>query len=130
MGLRNFPCSTVKDVTEKSMGARFCNSSRASSIVIESLPPESATATRSPSRIILKRAIASPTLRSNVFSRSTFSHGNIGKFGKYHHDESIPPSFPLRLRRDFRMAAERTQASGAECDAYGGQSAQDHSAPR
>ena len=35
-----------------------------------SLPPESATATRSPSRIILKRVTASPTLRSNDFSRS------------------------------------------------------------
>ena len=44
---------------------------QASSRVAESLPPESATATRSPSRIIWKRWMASPTLRSSVFSRST-----------------------------------------------------------
>ena len=41
--------------------------------VAESLPPESATATRSPSRIIWKRWMASPTLRRSVFSRSTDS---------------------------------------------------------
>src|SRR6185312_5111168 len=52
------------------MGARSFNSSSASSIVTESLPPESATATRSPSRIILKRVTASPTLRSSAFSSS------------------------------------------------------------
>ena len=39
MGRRNLPCSTVKAHTEKSMGARFCSSSRASSRVAESLPP-------------------------------------------------------------------------------------------
>src|SRR5205823_2804649 len=70
MGRRNFPCSTVNAHTENSMGARFDSSTSASSIVTESLPPERATATRSPSRIILKRVTASPTLRSNVFSRS------------------------------------------------------------
>ena len=73
MGRRNLPCSTVKAQTEKSMGARFCSSSSTSSMVAESLPPESATATRSPSRIMLKRWMASPTLRSSVFSRSTIS---------------------------------------------------------
>ena len=40
MGRRNLPCSTVKAQTEKSMGARFCSSSSASSRVTESLPPE------------------------------------------------------------------------------------------
>ena len=46
------------------------NRSSASSMVTESFPPDSATATRSPSRIILKRVTASPTLRSSVFSSS------------------------------------------------------------
>ena len=55
MGRRNLPCSTVKAQTEKSIGARFWSSNSASSRVTESLPPESATATRSPSRIIWKR---------------------------------------------------------------------------
>ena len=54
----------------KSIGARSFNKSSASSMVTESFPPESATATRSPSRIILKRVTASPTFRSKVFSRS------------------------------------------------------------
>src|ERR1700722_8069219 len=70
-GRRNFPCSTVNAQTVKSIGARFCNSKSASSIVRESLPPDSATATRSPSRIILNFATASPTLRSSIFSKST-----------------------------------------------------------
>jgi hypothetical protein len=73
MGRRNLPCSTVKAQTVKWMGARFCNNSKASSMVAESLPPETATATRSPSRIIWKRWMASPTLRKSVFSRSTDS---------------------------------------------------------
>ena len=72
-GRRNLPCSTVNAQTVKSTGARFCNSSSASSIVSESLPPESATATRSPSRIILNRETASPTLRRSIFSNSTHS---------------------------------------------------------
>src|SRR5258708_23233371 len=71
MGRRNLPCSTVNAHTENSTGARSRSSSNASSMVTESLPPESATATRSPSRIILNRATASPTLRRSVFSRST-----------------------------------------------------------
>src|SRR6266567_6798912 len=71
IGRRNLPCSTVKAHTENSIGARFWSRISASSRVAESLPPESATATRSPSRIILKRCIASPTFRSSVFSRST-----------------------------------------------------------
>src|ERR1700691_4995633 len=70
-GRRNLPCSTVNAQTVKSTGARFCNSSSASSMVSESLPPDSATATRSPSRIILNFATASPTLRSSIFSKST-----------------------------------------------------------
>src|SRR5580692_241612 len=70
-GRRNFPCSTVNAQTVKSTGARFCNSSSASSMVSESLPPDKATATRSPSRIILNFATASPTLRSSSFSKST-----------------------------------------------------------
>ena len=44
---------------------------QASSNVMESLPPESATATRSPSRIMRKRCTASPTFRKRVFSIST-----------------------------------------------------------
>ena len=51
--IRAAASTPVKAQTEKSMGARFCSSSRASSMVAESLPPDSATATRSPSRIIL-----------------------------------------------------------------------------
>src|SRR3984885_1018317 len=70
-GRRNFPCSTVNAQTVKSTGARFCNSNSASSIVSESLPPDNATTTRSPSRIILNFATASPTLRSSSFSKST-----------------------------------------------------------
>src|SRR5271166_115466 len=70
-GRRNFPCSTVNAQTVKSTGARFCSSSSVSSIVSESLPPDNATATRSPSRIILNFATASPTLRSSSFSKST-----------------------------------------------------------
>ena len=70
MGARNFPCSMVNAQTVKLMGARSRNNTKASSMVMESLPPETATATRSPSRIILKRVTASPTLRSNCFSRS------------------------------------------------------------
>src|SRR5450631_3680024 len=73
MGRRNLPCSTVKAQTENSTGAFLASSSRASSSVSESLPPESATATRSPSRIILKRPTASPTLRNSIFSRSKFN---------------------------------------------------------
>src|SRR5580698_642858 len=76
-GRKNFPCSTVKAQTVKLIGARFCNRRRTSRRVRESLPPESATATRSPSRIILNRETASPTLRSSVFSRSkTYIIGN------------------------------------------------------
>src|SRR6266566_7214124 len=71
IGRRNLPCSTVKAQTENSTGARFASSNSASSSVRESLPPDSATATRSPSRIILKRWTASPTFRSSVFSIST-----------------------------------------------------------
>src|ERR1700686_640066 len=70
MGRMNFPCSTVKAQTEKSTGARLASISRASSNVRESLPPDNATATRSPLRIILKRPTASPTLRRRIFSRS------------------------------------------------------------
>ena len=69
-GLRNLPCSTVNAQTEKSMGARFCSRMSASRRVTESLPPERPTATRSPSRIILNRAMASPTFRRIVFCRS------------------------------------------------------------
>src|SRR5215472_12186205 len=79
MGRRNLPCSTVNAQTEKSTGARFSSSRRASSRVSESLPPERATATRSPSRIILNRATPSPTLRSSVFSRSKFQCGIGGR---------------------------------------------------
>src|SRR5712692_5781271 len=60
-------------------GDRFSSSTSASSIVSESLPPETATATRSPSRIILNLAIASPTRRrrarsscSECFTACTF----------------------------------------------------------
>src|SRR5512135_1881954 len=70
IGRRNLPCSTVKAQTVNFIGARSRRSISASSMVSESLPPESATATRSPSRIILKRVTASPTLRRSVFSRS------------------------------------------------------------
>src|SRR5271170_7551669 len=70
MGRKNLPCSTVKAQTENSTGAFLASRSRTSSSVSESLPPESATATRSPSRIILNRAMASPVFRSSVFSRS------------------------------------------------------------
>src|ERR1041385_8046353 len=70
MGRRNFPCSTVNAHTVNRIGARSRSRIRASSIVNESLPPESATATRSPSRIILKRVTASPTFRRSVFSNS------------------------------------------------------------
>src|ERR1700757_4387204 len=72
MGRKNLPCSTVKAHTVKSTGALLLSKSKASSMVSESLPPDNATATRSPSRIILKRAIASPTLRNIVFSTSKF----------------------------------------------------------
>src|SRR5438105_10033902 len=71
MGRRNLPCSTVKAHTEKSIGARFESSRSASSMVKESFPPDRATATRSPSLIMRKRRIASPTFRNNVFSIST-----------------------------------------------------------
>src|SRR5271163_2177965 len=77
MGRRNLPCSTVNAQTENWMGARRANSNRASKSVTESLPPDSATATRSPSRIILKRAIASPTFRNKVFSSSIFFVGRV-----------------------------------------------------
>src|SRR5260370_32046611 len=70
MGRRNFPCSTVNAQTVKSMGARFWSSKSASRRVRESLPPDKATATRSPSRIILNRPTASPIFRRSIFSRS------------------------------------------------------------
>src|SRR5437016_5336721 len=75
MGRRNLPCSTVNAQTVNWIGARSRSRISASSMVSESLPPESATATRSPSRIILKRATASPTLRRSVFSRSKSYYG-------------------------------------------------------
>src|ERR1700690_4049694 len=78
MGRRNLPCSTVKAQTEKSTGARSASSRSACRRVSESLPPESATATRSPSRIILKRPAASPTFLSRVFSMSTIYYREGG----------------------------------------------------
>src|SRR5580693_7105220 len=77
MGRRNLPCSTVNAQTENSTGALFASNSNASRRVSESLPPERATATRSPSRIILKRPTASPTFRNSIFSRSK-PNGNAG----------------------------------------------------
>src|SRR5580693_1639863 len=77
MGRRNLPCSTVNAQTENSTGALFASNSSASRRVSESLPPERATATRSPSRIILKRPTASPTFRKSIFSRSK-ANGNAG----------------------------------------------------
>src|SRR5205807_5638483 len=108
IGRRNLPCSTVKAHTLKSMGARFWSRTRASSRVAESFPPERATATRSPSRIILKRPTASPTLRSSVFSRSTGSivpccRGGAGGFQEPlifllrpdHHGQRLVEKFPV-----------------------------------
>ena len=57
----------VKAQTVKSMGARSRSRMSDSSSVNESLPPENPTATRSPSRIILYRVTASPTLRKMTF---------------------------------------------------------------
>ena len=54
MGRRNLPCSTVNAQTVNSIGARFVQQQQGFEQVSESLPPESATATRSPSRIILE----------------------------------------------------------------------------
>src|SRR5450631_1603451 len=116
MGRRNFPCSTVNAQTVKSIGARSFNSNKASSIVTESLPPESATATRSPSRIILKRVTASPTLCSNVFSSSkppvyggaaatVELHGEFVRFGSrpgnagsHPHDRRDPQELGQQIR--------------------------------
>src|SRR3984957_1860209 len=78
MGRMNLPCSTVKAQTEKSTGARFASSRRASSKVSESFPPDSATATRSPLRIILKRPTASPTFLRRIFSRSKIRLYGLG----------------------------------------------------
>ncbi len=53
--IKHFPCSTVNAQTENSIGARSESSFKASRRVSESFPPDRATATRSPSRIMRKR---------------------------------------------------------------------------
>src|SRR5271157_4042146 len=122
MGRRNFPCSTVKAHTEKSMGARFWSSSSASSNVAESFPPESATATRSPSRIILKRWMASPTLRSSVFSSSTDSI--IGGAGWHRgRAQRAPPTRPVGCPHEKSPLVPqrfRTNAVHLGCGVEGG----------
>ena len=95
MGRRNLPCSTVNAQTENSTGARLASSNKASSRVSESLPPDSATATRSPSRIILKRPTASPTLRRSVF-RDPF-------WGPARRTQVIPPTIFQRPVSNSRL---------------------------
>src|ERR1700693_769159 len=103
MGRMNFPCSTVKAQTEKSTGARLASISRASSNVRESLPPDKATATRSPLRIILKRPTASPTLRRRIFSRSKIRlYGGSGSWQgdrPFLSDRAIQPTLHISVKR-------------------------------
>src|ERR1700682_3133578 len=110
MGRRNFPCSTVNAQTVNSMGARFWSSRSASSSVSESLPPERATATRSPSRIILNRPTASPIFRRSVFSRSMLIGRQTKPAGLQLQREVLAQVHPA----DIRIGAQRFGTARAE----------------